>query len=418
MEKKRKSKFYVLVVLLLVVLVVILSSIFNRSKEPEDITDGQIRRTYDQLRKYLDEEPGNITDMPYQEHIPKIIQSDIKEVVNSDEELKIIYSNDEGSSIIISKDEESPLGIRIEPTEEDDYISTYEFTDHFSFYKKGENIVLYGSNNEYREIDSVIISNNNVAMGNVWDDSRDLFGTEIQCNADAIYTYNKEVTLVRIGNEFLFYRLGKQVGETFKFPGNIKDANHYYYYLNDKNDLYYLYYTDNTKKPWVKFIKVAENIDSIIEDKTNYFSGLATTETIAQKTSVKHPIYIKDGKRYSGITNPETEFCFGTNYGRTVDIDIKDVDFKLYTLELDSNIDSVIFEMRGDRITDYDWYAKTYYKVGTYQVYTEERINGLDSYLSTIIPEEKLKKFDGKKVKAEKKDEVIKKLRKLYKKYE
>lgn len=414
-----KKKFYIVIALIVTVTAVLV--MMHTSKGSDVIKNGRIKRSYDELLKYLDEEPKDITAIPYQENIPKKIQSDIEMVVNSNRDLEIVYSNDEGSSIIISKEEDTPLGVRIDLREGDsDYLE--DMTYHIAFYKKGDAIVFYGSSNRYRQIESAIVTDKTVVSGKFYITNMDLLGTNLKEDSvyDSVHDYNESITLVRIKNEFLFYRLGKQVGKTFRFPGgNIKDTNHYQYYLDDKNDLYYMYYTDNAKKPWVKFIKVAESIDSIEKDKSNYFTGLATTRTIVEEDSIEHPIYVKDGKRYSGITNPETEISFGASYGRAVDnIAMEAVDFKLYTLELDSNIDSVTFEMRGTDISEYNWYIKTNYKIGKYQVYTEERINGLDSYLSKIIPEEKLKKFDKKKVKVEKKEEIIKKLRKLYKKYE
>lgn len=102
-------------------------------------------------------------------------------------------------------------------------------------------------------------------------------------------------------------------------------------------------------------------------------------------------------------------------------LDESTFDFTIDTVKLaEDNVFSITFNKKvvNSRTQQYDWYAQYNYTARGQTIYYEQRINGLDSYLSTIIPEEELKKFDGIEVTFDQKEDVVKELKELYKKYE
>ncbi len=356
---------------------------YQRFDSPNPIIKGgHIQRAYGEILPYLEEAPEDITAQPYESHMPDIVQKDIEIMLNSEENLDIVYYDIEHASRIhIMKNENSPSGIWLEARgimdfkRMSDEVNVEIIVDEISFYKRKNQIIICGTTViSGRELTILEIS----LDGNVsykFDETLDLYGTDIPY--DDIDIYNNEMTLVRKGKSFQFYKSGKRLkqnqGED-TFPGGEIQEINYSYILDDRQDLYYMYYSTYKNNPWVWFVKVAEDVSEISDRQI----------TVLSKTDreIRYPIYKKDGKLYCGLSNPETEEKYGVNYGRrTENCSMEKIDFGIYVLEL--NKENV---KEGEVYQEYNsqWYVKWIYDA-PYNVYEKRRINGLDSGIEVHI---------------------------------
>ena len=375
-----------------------------------EITDDYIKRPYSQLLRFLDEEPENISSEKYEEVIPNIVQKDIQKMLDSNGELSILYYGEDNYTYIkIWEDDE---GIYFAVGDKEYSNDTYaRGLKNVSMYKSGHKIIIFGS--QYgRRLYAYEIENGlaGVSRKDLEQEYIDLCGANV--DYEEVRYYGRDMILVKNGNDFMFYRFGEQVGKTEHFPGGeIKEIN-YDYILDNKNDLYYLYYCAHPDNAWIKFIKVDTKVSAITEEFIT---------VPCDGNSVQYPIYEKNGKRYAGIANANTENAYGQNYGSRYDtLDVNTIDFNITTVELKADVSSITLNRREAPSSSismeyYDWYIRYNYADGT--AYTEERINGLDSYLTKIIPEEEMQKFEGKEVKAEQLTDVINELKQLYDKF-
>lgn len=391
--------------LLAVVVALVAYGIYNHFNPGAEITGDYLRRPYSELLRSLDEAPEDISSKNYKSVIPKIVQKDIQKMLASNGELSILYYGKQ-SSIQIEEDDE---GMVLTICKKNDYYShEIKMIDNISMYKSGDSILIYGSKNYARRyLDCYEVNEKSVIRVSLENEYIDLYGAGIEY--DEVRALEKEISLVNRGKDFMFYRLGKQVGKTERFPGGEITKYDYHYILDDNNDLYYLYYCAHPSNTWIKFIKVDSNISGITEE---FMQSL--------DSRVKYPIYVKNGERYAGISNVDTEGAYGNNYGANYDtLDVSTFDFSITTVELKKDISSIILNRReADSFLhseEYDWYIR--YNYANETAYIEERINGLDSFLTTIIPEDEMKKYDGKKIKSDQLTDVIAELKQLYDKF-
>ena len=107
MERHRKQNNTAIWVWLAIALLVAGASISKTSqKSRATVQDGHITRSCEQLLKFLDQDPADITAQPYTEHIPKQIQQDIDAMLNSEEDLDIVYTAQGREVIRIEKNVE------------------------------------------------------------------------------------------------------------------------------------------------------------------------------------------------------------------------------------------------------------------------------------------------------------------------
>lgn len=372
------------------------------------IKDGHLRRTYDQIMLCLKKDPADISVSVYKSEIPKLIQHDIERLLASDGDFDIIYSNKCGENqIVISKNTDSKNGFNVDVIKDDYY--PYPLTDNISFYEDEGNIVVYGTEG-YRCIWRYEIEDKYVSgfSKDLQSEYIDLFGTNLEC--DMVRTFCRDMTLVIKDKQFMFYQLGRQVGETFEFPGaDIINLN-YYYILDSNNDMYYMYYCLDSDKPWVKFNKVAENIDEVTEQ---------TIKAAEDEDSygMEFWVYLKDGVEYVAISDLKTEREYGQNYGKNeVSEENYEPNFEVITIPMSElvNKNTILY------LDDYGmaWRKRILYPIENGIVYLDERLNGLDMKLTDSIPEEKLAAFDGIEVTPYELKETIQKLKMLYQTYE
>ena len=375
----------------------------KKQQEMSVIVDGHITRTCEQLLDFLDEEPKDIETKRYEPHIPNRIQQDIDTMLNSDEELDIIYTVEGQAAIRIEKSKDAQSGIRVKISWYNYY---YELNNNLSFYRNGNEIVVYGS--EYdgnRELERHEIDTKS-GYESSKDYYMDLFGTQLEYQY--IRYFQKDMSLVVSENNFMFQCLGEQIGEIVPFPGGIIKEMNYHYIMSEDQTLYYLYFCSNKEAPWIRLVKVDDNV--VIEGK----SYLKTD------TYLQYPIYNKDGKRYAGISNFELEKGYGQSYrGNYEVVDVNTLNFNIEIIELtDEQVSKVVVQKRYEQESEYDWYLLYCYEANGQTVYEEKRINGLDSYLTTIIPEERLNSFEGMEVLPTEAEEVVKELKEIYEEYE
>ena len=375
----------------------------KKQQEMSEITDGHITRTCEQLLEFLDEEPENIETKRYEPNIPKQIQQDIDTMLNSDEELDIIYTVEGQVAIRIEKSKDAQSGIRVKISW---YNSYYELNNNLSFYRNGNEIVVYGSEYDGNRY----LKRYEIDTKSGYEDSKsycvDLLGTQLEYQY--IRCFQKDMSLVVSDNNFMFQCLGKQIGYVLPFPGGIIKEMNYHYITSENQTLYYLYFCSNKEAPWIRLVKVDDNV--VIEEK----SYLKTD------TYLQYQIYNKDGKRYAGISNFELEKGYGQNYGSNYEVvDVNTLNFNIEIIELtDEQVSKVVVKKRYEQESKYDWYLLYCYEANGQTVYEEKRINGLDSYLTTIIPEERLSAFEGMEVSPTEAEEVIKELKEIYEEYE
>lgn len=379
-------------------------------KNPKaEITDNYIKRPYSQLLKVLDEAPADITKQPYEETLPDLVREDIQRMLDSDGELEILYYGEKTSIKIFDYGDD----IEVRLYDDSSYVSTSRLDGNISMYKSGDSILIYGSEYGGRSVDYCYkIDKESKDFEMQKERHLDLYGTNIKY--DEVDDNNVDMSLVRSGNDFMFYRLGKQVGEKVHFPGGDIIESNYHYILDKNKDLYYMYYCAHPDNAWIQFIKVDNNVSEVTED----FAIMPYYDEFGREGKIKYPIYVKDNKRYSGISNMELEEAYGNYSGKNYDtLNAGTFDYNITIVELTKeNASNIILTMLNDSYLDgRDWFIRYYY--ADEKVYIEERINGLDSYLINVIPKDELKKFDGKEVHFQELSDVIAKLKQLYDKY-
>lgn len=407
--KKTERRNITYLIILLVSIIAIVSIVLIRYYGNKvTISKGHITRTCKQVLRFLDEEP-DFTSNKYKSHIPRQIQKDIETMLNAKEDLDIIYTIEGEEVIRIEKSDNSQSGIIVNINR--DYgISDY-VKNEISFYKNEDEIIVYGlPYNNSRGLERYGID---IKIGRTGFDyyCMDLIGTEFEVQGTREYQSN--MTLVISENNFMLYRLGEQVGETVEFPGGTIQKIDYHYIMGEDQTIYYLYFCSNLETPWIRLAKVDNDV--VIEEDSY----------INANEFVKYPIYYKNGKRYAGIANIELEKGYGQNYGGHIDevSDVNILDFEVEVIELTEEQTSkvVVQKKYQDRYTSteqYDWYLHYCYEAKGQTVYEEKRISGLDSYLTRIIPEERLNSFDGMEVSPKEVDEVINELKRIYEEYE
>lgn len=400
-----------------IILIIFLTFLYIKSKPTSIIRDGHITMSYSDLLKCLDEEPKDITQTTYKSTLPKEVNSDIKKMMAS-EDLNIIYCDEDSSSYIrISKNNHSNQGYELIAYDEPFSYLSVEFYDNISMYKNGNKIKVYGSSySSSRELQCIEIK---VGTGEINyidlpTDYFDLYGANIEY--DYVRSFMSSMSLIKNGKDFSFFCLGEQIGETVTFPGDEITEFNYYYALDSNNDLYYLFYSAQKEKTWIEFVKVAENIDSV---SYGYNENVVISD-IPEYTQIRYPIYTKNGKNYVGISNPSTTYFYGQNYNKNEKATDEPEDFNIYTLELSpENVSYLTLKTQDLSLSsDLDWYIQTNYTINGYDVYTEERVNGLDSELSSLLSENEIKRFAEMKISPNELENTINSLKSLYKNYE
>lgn len=418
MERQRRKitpASWILFILILLAIGAFISK--NSQKNRSTIKDGHITRTCEQLLKDLEEEPEDLTAQPYVEHIPKQIQQDIDTMLNAEEELDIVYTAQGRDMIRIQKNDgdRSNIIVYVKRLNEDYYSDMEEyFVSNLSFYRNGKNIVIYGSESSTNRH---LMRTSFHAKTGFWDQSRffweysiDLFGANVEYQM--LRPYNSDMTLLMVDDQFMFYRLGEQLSEKVGLPkSNIQEAT-FYYVLSENNELYYLYYCANPEKPWIRLVKVDENVQIAEDSFVNAGNG------------VKYQIYWRDGKRYAAISNLETERAYGQCYGRNEDaIDASELDFTMEIIELSpENVTKVVLQTRDVSsilsTTRYDWYLNYSYEANGQIIYETQRIDGLDNYLYGHIPSGVLEKYEGMSIGVDQVEEIVNELKEIYAEYE
>lgn len=394
-------------IFLIIGVIAILIGVYEYKNPRAEITDGYIKRPYSQLLRVLDDAPADITKQPYEEVLPDLVREDIQRMLDSNEEIDILYYGEQTCIKIYGSEDEITFNI----SKKDGWTSDYHLDRNISMYKSGDTICIYGTEYGERTLDYYYKVDQ---MSIEWDlldnDYIDLYGAE-NVEYDDVRYYQKEMTIVRKGNDFKFYRLGEQVGETVHFPGGKIIDYDYCYILDDKNDLYYMYFNSHPSNPWIRFVKVDSDVSEVNCDEECV--SVPYLDENGHERSLKYPSYIKNGIRYAGISNIKLETAYGNNHGINYDtLDPNTFDYNIAVIDLSKeNISNAILNLNS---YDDDWFVRYNYAD---TVYIEKRVNGLDSYLVRSIPEKELKKFDGKEIQIEEFADVIAKLKELYDKY-
>ena len=458
-EKKHISIFKVIE--LLIIIACVIGIVYINYRNDPEIKDGEILRSYESLLKGLEQDPGNIGEVPYEPHIPALVQKDIDMMLYS-EEIDCIryYKEDKSSYISISESEKSPTGISIYISANERYFSDWtDYDDYVSIYKDGNEIVIYGNYFGGRRLQKSILNRDGYdeATKFIENDYIDLYGVNEEF--DSIRYYDDYMTLTRKGREFRFYRDGQIIGEPVTFPGGEIKEFSYYFILDENNDLYYMYYCIDPKNPWIKFPKIAEHIDSVIERDF--------VETRYNEARINFPIYVKGGKKYVAVVDPEVERQFGQNWGRNrAESTEEEFEITFTTFNLSDYVKGgkkyfAVFDPEGEgqfgqnweknkeespeeefEITfttinlsdespstvtlvkkqygtyEDEWVLRYNYNIGESVYYVEERVNGLDMYLTRYIGEGELAPFIDREMKLVEVEGVLEKLKALYKKYE
>ncbi len=391
------------------------------------VTNDMLIRYCSDIYKMLSEYP--IEDTTYVSEIPKFMSEDITDMFASENPDFVImyYLNNKESYIMIEKSKDTSTGYEVvvhDATLKYRFVST-TFYDYISMYvdKSNKDIIMTGTTYpNSRKLETIEIDWKNGSydiVGNEFKatsfDYVDLYGTNQEFD-DVRERVN--ATVIKDGSEFKIYYFGKQIGETITFPGEINIFS-YGYILDTNNDLYYLYMNTDEDNPWIKFVKVAENIDKLV-DYGSYFYGI---KCYNGNTIITYPEYMKNGKTYSAIMNLDTELDYGQNwYGINNGKPEDDVDFEFKTIETDlQKAQTVTFELNYDNVASYSyWYEKFEFAnvIPGSIVYKQKRLNGLDTYLTHSIPKEKLEPYVSLKVPVEEEETIKDQLKEIYKQYE
>ena len=396
------------------VILLFISILLVYNRNPEDKRDDVILRNYKDILKQLDEVPEDISSNKYEANVPSVIQKDIDKMLKMGEDACIIYYNDRKDQIIIEPSESSEFGYVVSFQESVDpysVISIDELKSNISFYKSGNKLIVYGTSLNIRHLSSYSIDQKGLHYESLDNPLIDLYGTNI--SFDESRYFNDYATLIKNGNEFSIYHSGNLMYSTVFEGGEIADWD-YYYLSTTAGDCYNVYYSITPQESWVKFYKVAENVDEILEDeRISIIDNNGYT--------MEFPMFKIGDKKYAQIPNAEAERAYGQNFGRN-NINGKDteIDFTAQLVEI-SAINSSRVELVSEYITwrgnNYEWFLYYYFETGNRECFVKRRINGLDSNVSKKIPQDKLDMFNHKTISPDETEKYINQLRSLYDEY-
>lgn len=412
LKSKWASRRIMILVIVLILILVVLADLsysgnFNQNES------NTIERPYTQVLKKLDEEPDDITSVPYQENMPSIIQKDINKMLTMGEDAKIVYySEDKACKMIIRPSERSESGYQIsffDGHQEYFFGTLYEIENNLSFYRSGDQLIVYGGEDHIRTVKKYSLNNEKVEYYYLEYDYTDLFGTNGEY--DDIRYFSNYFTLTREDNKFSFYHLGEKIAETIFEDGKIKKWD-YYYLLTEEGECYNVYYSLDKDDIWIRFYKVADSVEKILEDEYSIFDADGHVMNF-------HMLSI-NGRKYAAIPDATTERIYGQNFGdKHINEDNITPNFDTELVEISAaNITKAEFVAKEYRISsDKEWYIRYYISVGNRECFVEQRINGIDSGITDLIPEEELEKFDRKTIAPDQITEEINKLKALYDTY-
>lgn len=416
-----KGIFFTLIVELLLVLAMPFVIEGYRYYVPK-IEEGHLTRTLSQIIKHLPDEPTDIKSVPYEAQIPKIVQDDIRRMRSNPEIENIVYQSEDGlSKLVIYVDNgvntinaynvDNPMHTNINgPIQAD-----------ISFYRTEDGFIVYGRDNlENRRLCYYKINEEYVRDGLFYESSIDLFGVDTWSDEEywndnvSVWRENKDLTLVRQGNEFKFYNEGQeciQSDKSMKFPGGeITDCN-YSYITDSNNDMYYMYYCADAETPWIHFEKVAESIDEVTDDyvELGYYGE-------ARYKSIRYYTYLKNGKRYAAISDHETEMAYGQSEGKKRDRNgVLEPDYTVKTIEISKDNIREINLSRNDGLSSLIYVKSIYGDDLEVEIYEEHILRGIDTFID--VPEEELEPLLGT-FKPEEYEKRIQAIKDLYQKYE
>lgn len=380
-----------------------------------------IERPYTEILREVKDNPTDITEKPYQENMPKIIQKDIVRMLTMGEDAKIIYyGKNKLTKIIIKPDSNADKNNGYIITFEDAYnswlFSDREITTNISFYKEEDTLVIYGGTSNNRIIKKYVINDDEVDYTHINNDKNNLYGYVDLFGVDqefenVRYFYNY-FTLVREDNNFAFYHLGKRISETTFEGGKIKSWD-YDYLLTEEGACYKVYISAAEAEPWIKFFKLADSVEEILEEET--------TTLDSNSYELSFPILKINGKKYGQLPDAETERAYGQNYGTKHNISQSFVpNFETELVEL--NIENatkvqLITTTYGLYESIKEWRIIYYFSSGGRECFVSKRINGIDNELYDQIPSELLSEFDGKTISSDQIEKTINELKELYEKY-
>lgn len=306
----------------------------------------------------------------------------------------IVYYNDEEEQIVIEPSKDSELGYKIRfrvPLNTFSTIDIEEPDGNISFYRSGKTLVIYGTENGIRSLKCYTMDNKKLDYERLEKPYLDLYGTGV--DPDEARYFNEYGTLIKSGNKFALYHLGEELYSTTFEGGEIAEWN-YHYLLTQNGDCYNVYYSIDEGDCWVKFFKVAENVDEILEDErvvildnNGYEMSFATLKI--------------GNKRYAQIPDATTERTYGQNYGgNNRNEENVEVDFTTRLIEISAVKSSKVkMELKLDswRGEKFEWYLYYYFQVDDKECYISRSIKGLDRKVSEVIPQSKLDMFNEKK---------------------
>lgn len=372
------------------------------------VTEGRLVRQISEVVKYLPEAPENFEEHTFEPQIPKIIKEDIQSMKRLEEVEKIVYENKNGTVNLTLEMIDDELVITCK--NHDKWFAYVEkiFGD-IAIYRVGDKILVYGQYMHNERTLAYFEVTEDYAFDAIWHKSIDLLG--IDKDGYDYFECGNSVTMIREGKKFSFYRFGEQIGESTIFPGaeikEIRDG----YILDDDDTLYYAYYCASSDNPWVRFVKVAENIDGI----SNYFGVLVSSYFDDYPTWFAP--YEKEGKQYLAVPDLETFETYGISKSGSHEGIAYNPKFWYSTVEISDENVYMIHIYKAEYRNE--WKAqKLYYEpTAEYLVYTEERISGIDTYVTGEIPKDMLKKFDNLYVSPADYPQVVEELKALYEQY-
>lgn len=346
-------------ILLMIVFIIIVILAYNR--KPADKKDDVILRHYNEILKRLDDAPEDISSSKYEANVPSIIQKDIDKMLEMGEDACVIYYNDRKDQVIIEPSQDSELGYRVRFQEAIDpysVISIDELESNISFYKSKDTLIIYGTPNNIRSMYSYYMDKKGIHYLRLDNRYVDLYGTSLEFNEAR--NLNDYATLTRNGTEFSLYHSGNQI-YSINFEGGDIEKWDFYYLSTKTGDCYNVYYSTEPQNPWIKFYKVAENVDEILEDER---------VSIADNNGnrMEFPTFKIGDKRYAQIPDATTERTYGQNFGgNNRNEENVEVNFTANLVEISATNSSrveLIFDYDSWRGDSYVWYLYYYFQVG------------------------------------------------------
>lgn len=298
-------------------------------------SDGFITRDFTNKMFFIPKIPTDGRDVAWDSELPGFIEKDIKEAKNKDYKIRYTVGN---SSLEISfYNEETLVEVRSSYSWA---LPSFNTLSNFSIYKKGNNLYLYGYNEDYSDNFQRYILYSDYSKYPNYDsltydtnlplslESKGIGSLEL---GDYSMCYDDEKT-------FYFYKDGKEVSSK-SFSDSISEVHQYDGLLITTNNMLYIIYAyEKDGVPDLKFVYITDGVE-YAKTESSYFNARLTATD-----SKSLPILMRDNVYYTLVPNnweDYNDYCISNSNLKPYD---RDTDYSVTLINLEDAFVSAKFE--------------------------------------------------------------------------